>query len=62
LGEPDATGRHHLVQQANRPGRPIALRVGPWKLIRQPPNTRSLKLVESPGERDNRITKHPEVA
>ncbi|MFO0014000.1 MAG: sulfatase family protein [Planctomycetota bacterium] len=35
LGEPGAAGRDHLVQQDNG-GKRLGLRVGAWKLVRQP--------------------------
>ncbi len=42
LGEPDARGRDHLIQQDNA-GKRLGLRSGPWKLVRQPRGGNRLK-------------------
>ncbi len=78
LGEKNASGRDHLVQQDNGMGGNYGFRVGDWKLQRYDSKKTSnteLRLVRrsiaplllydlstDPGERTNVIDQHPEVA
>ena len=78
LGEEDASGRDHLVQQDNGRGGNYGLRVGKWKLQRHDskktrnvklrlvpetvPRFRLFDLSQDPGERKNVIKDHPEIA
>ena len=51
LGEPNAVGRPHLIQQDNGPGNNLGFRVGDWKLIRsrsQRASNVELRLVPTP--------------
>ena len=71
LGEAGAKGRDHLVQQDNGGGK-FGLRLGNWKLIRQPGGPRAAKkaktapgdqlfdLTTDPGEKTNVAASHPE--
>jgi len=73
LGQPDAKGRDHLIQQPNR-GPTLALRVGDWKLLsyatakpikaltyRKPKGKYELyNLADDPGEKQNLAQRQPE--
>jgi arylsulfatase A len=59
LGNKDAKGRDHLVQQAKG----LALRKGDWKLIRHRNKKYELfNLTEDPGETKDVISKYPKLA
>ncbi len=78
LGEKGAKGRDHLIQQDNGRGGNYGLRVGKWKLQRhdsKKTNNTELRLnrrpiepfllfdlEKDPGERNNVIDQHPDVA
>lgn len=78
LGEPDAKGRDHLVQQDNGQGGNYGFRAGQWKLLRHDSKRTSntelrlerrpieafqlYDLDTDPGERTNVIAQHPDVA
>lgn len=78
LGEKNAKGREHLVQQDNGRGGNYGFRVGQWKLQRHDSKKTSntelrlqrgpiapyllFNLADDPGERKNVIQDHPEVA
>ncbi len=78
LGEKDAKGRDHLIQQDNGRGGNYGLRVGEWKLLRHDSKRTSntelrlerrpieqfqlFNLEVDPGERNNVISEHPEIA
>jgi len=78
LGEDDAKGRNHLVQQDNGRGGNYGLRVGQWKLQRHDskrarnvelrlvntpvPRYQLFDLSTDPGEKHNVIGDHPDVA
>ena len=78
LGEPGAKGRDHLVQQDNGQGGNYGYRDGKWKLLRHDSKKTSntelrlerrpiepfslYDLATDPGERQNVIDQHPEVA
>jgi arylsulfatase A len=62
LGKPDAVGRNHLVQQPNKPGRKIAIRVGQWKLLQRGNNDALFNLADDPGEQNNLIDQRPAIA
>jgi len=68
LGEKDAKGRDHLVQQDNN-GINFGLRVGDWKLVRQKPakakaelgGEKLFNLKTDPGEATDVAAKYPEI-
>lgn len=78
LGEADAKGRDHLIQQDNGTSGNFGLRVGDWKLQRhdtgktknaklrlqsQPtPKIALFNLTKDPAEKDNVAAQHPQVA
>jgi arylsulfatase A len=78
LGQQDAKGRDHLIQQDNGRGGNYGFRVGNWKLLRhdsKKTNNTELRLARrpiaeyqlfnlesDPGERTNVIKDHPDVA
>ena len=78
LGEKDASGRDHLVQQDNGRGGNYGLRVGKWKLQRHDskktrnvklrlvpetvPRFRLFDLSQDPREQKNVIKDHPDIA
>ncbi|MHC4221392.1 MAG: sulfatase-like hydrolase/transferase [Planctomycetota bacterium] len=64
IGQAGAKGREHLVQEANKRRKSVlALRKGPWKLIRGLKDEYSLyNLTDDPGETTDIISKHPELA
>lgn len=73
LGEPDAKGRDHLLQQDNG-GNKLGLRVGSWKLVRERTGNANAKkaknktavvehlfnLSSDPGEETSLAVRHPE--
>lgn len=73
LGEPDAKGRDHLLQQDNG-GNKLGLRVGSWKLVRERAGNANAKkaknrntvvehlfdLSSDPGEESSLAVRHPE--
>ncbi len=73
LGQPEAKGRDHLVQQPNR-GPTLALRVGDWKVLsyaharpiksltyqKGPGRYELYNLVDDPGEKHNLAAERPE--
>lgn len=63
LGEADAKGRDHMLQQDNN-GKQLGLRVGNWKLVRQqlPKQKQELlfDLAKDPSEKNNIAKKNPE--
>ncbi|MFP6668689.1 MAG: sulfatase-like hydrolase/transferase [Pirellulales bacterium] len=77
LGEADAEGRDHLIQQDNGNRRNFGLRVGEWKLQRHPtgkkrnaalrlqtkntPRVTLYNLATDPGEKHNIASQHPEI-
>lgn len=80
LGQPDAKGRDHLVQQDNGTSGTFGFRSGPWKLHRHDgktarnvdvrtelanskvPRFRLFNLDSDPGEKDDLLASHPEIA
>jgi arylsulfatase A len=68
LGEKDAKGRDHLLQQDNN-GNNFGLRMGDWKLVRQKPakakgeagGEKLFDLKADPGESNNVAAAHPDV-
>lgn len=78
LGEPDADGREHLVQQDNGKAGNYGFRVGDWKLqrhdskrtrnrdlrlVNEPvPKFQLFNLADDPGEQTDVTDRHPEVA
>jgi hypothetical protein len=77
-GKPNAKGRAHLLTQDNGQSGQFGLREGRWKLIRAPakkatnvllrlvpteiPEWQLFDLQEDPGESQNVIDQHPEIA
>lgn len=77
-GKPNAKGRAHLLTQDNGQSGQFGLREGRWKLIRAPakkatnvqlrlvpteiPEWQLFDLQEDPGESNNVIDKHPDIA
>jgi arylsulfatase A-like enzyme len=80
LGNKDAKGREHLIQQDNGGRGKFGFRKGNWKLTRHPkgsarntvveknlannkvPEFQLYDLSKDPGEKNNAIKNHPEIA
>jgi len=66
LGDDDAKGREHLIQQDNGRSGKYGFRAGDWKLVRtsrgKNPKHELYNLSDDPGESNNIINAHPEIA